>query len=200
MDFAEVERRYAVLKRQYDAEALTGEEFDRQLHGMMVQDGTGRWWVKLRGEGEWGYHDGATWVKGVPTYGERERAIQTYTQPIPAAPMYGSWAASDHSAQYYPTQGYSYGQPMPLPGSEHDNKAIASLVLGIISIVMLFVFSGCGIPFAIGGIALGLTGLKSAQRGIATAGIVTSIIGLAISLIFTLVIVAILALAIGVSL
>jgi hypothetical protein len=35
----------------------------------MVQDESGRWWVKSPKSGEWHYNDGTTWVKGIPPGG-----------------------------------------------------------------------------------------------------------------------------------
>ncbi len=68
---------------------------------------------------------------------------------------------------------------------------VASLVLGIISLV-LAVGGACllgwiGIPFAILGLILGI--LEKEKSGIRTGGIVTSIIGLAISLFWVLLLV-----------
>lgn len=66
MDFREVDRRYAGLKRQHEAGTIGDEEFDDQLKQMMVQDDQDRWWAKSRKTGEWHYHDGEGWVRGTP--------------------------------------------------------------------------------------------------------------------------------------
>jgi beta-lactam-binding protein with PASTA domain len=66
MDFQEVDRRYADLKRQYDNGNLGAEEFDEHLEQMMAQDEEGRWWVKSPETGEWHYYDGSTWVQETP--------------------------------------------------------------------------------------------------------------------------------------
>ena len=66
---------------------------------------------------------------------------------------------------------------------EAENKgngtAIASLVLGIISIVCVFFGYGAllGLVLGVVGIVLGATARKEAQTGMATAGFVCSIIG-----------------------
>ena len=65
-DFREVDRRYAGLKRQHEAGTISDEEFDDQLKQMMVQDDQDRWWAKSRKTGEWNYHDGGAWVRGIP--------------------------------------------------------------------------------------------------------------------------------------
>ena len=62
---------------------------------------------------------------------------------------------------------------------------VASLVLGIISVVLALLFSGFGWLAAIlglVGIVLGSSARKKGQGGIATAGLVLSIIGLVLGL------------------
>jgi hypothetical protein len=66
IDFREADRRYAELKRQLDAGTISTEEFDAQRRRLMVQDDEGRWWAKSRKTGEWNYHDGSAWVRGIP--------------------------------------------------------------------------------------------------------------------------------------
>lgn len=63
-----------------------------------------------------------------------------------------------------------------------NGKAIASLVLGIISLVLIFTGYGTivGIIAGIVGLILGINARKENPSGMATAGIVLSIIGLAV--------------------
>ena len=65
--------------------------------------------------------------------------------------------------------------------------AITSLVLGIVSLVISVFFAGLnwlGIPVAIVGIILGALGRKNAEKkGMATAGLVMSIIALVLAVI-----------------
>ncbi|MBN2216582.1 MAG: DUF4190 domain-containing protein [Pirellulales bacterium] len=69
-------------------------------------------------------------------------------------------------------------EPAPAPvGSSVEHMAIASLILGIVSLC----FSCCcfvGLPSAVVGLGLGIKGLESRHRGIAIAGIVLSVLGL----------------------
>jgi hypothetical protein len=65
-DFNEVDRRYAELKRLFEAGNITEEEFDEQLKRSTVQDERGRWWSKARKTGEWHYHNGSAWIPGSP--------------------------------------------------------------------------------------------------------------------------------------
>jgi hypothetical protein len=64
---------------------------------------------------------------------------------------------------------------------QSNGKAIASLILGIISVVCIFFGYGAllGIILAVIGLVLGISAKKTAPSGMATAGIVLSIIGLA---------------------
>lgn len=64
----------------------------------------------------------------------------------------------------------------------NNNKATASLVLGIISLVCIFTGYGTilGIIAGVIGLVLGIQAKKEAPSGMATAGIVISVIGLAL--------------------
>lgn len=66
IDFREADRRYAELNRQLDAGSISTEDFEAQRRLLMVQDDEGRWWAKSRKTGEWNYHDGSAWVRGIP--------------------------------------------------------------------------------------------------------------------------------------
>ncbi|WP_343208199.1 DUF4190 domain-containing protein [Anaerolentibacter hominis] len=65
--------------------------------------------------------------------------------------------------------------------NQTDGKSIASLVLGIVSLVFIFLgsYSFIGIILAVIGLVLGVSAKKETGSGMATAGIVLSIIGLA---------------------
>jgi mannose/fructose/N-acetylgalactosamine-specific phosphotransferase system component IIC len=65
--------------------------------------------------------------------------------------------------------------------------AIAALVLGIVSIVFLFIFQPVSLIAGIVGTILAILARKQAKSGQATAGLVLSIIGAVLGLIFTLV-------------
>lgn len=81
-------------------------------------------------------------------------------------------------------QNNPYQQPVPPEGPKKtDPLAIVSLVLGIASIVM-----GCCIPIlsialGIGGIICSVMSSKKQKSGLATAGIVCSIIGIVVGVI-----------------
>jgi beta-lactam-binding protein with PASTA domain len=81
VDFEEVDRRYAQLKRLHEAGEITEEEFDEQLKRSMVQDQGGRWWSKSRKSGEWHYNDGNAWVPGTPPH--RQQSISGHKRGRP---------------------------------------------------------------------------------------------------------------------
>jgi hypothetical protein len=66
MDFQEAERRYAELKRQFEAGTIGVDEFNAQRQQLMVQDDEGHWWAKSPDNDEWSYYDGSAWVPGTP--------------------------------------------------------------------------------------------------------------------------------------
>lgn len=69
--------------------------------------------------------------------------------------------------------------------NNNDGMAIASMILGILSIVFCCCYGWISIPLAIIGIILGAVCLSknTSGRGMAIAGIVTSIIALALLLV-----------------
>lgn len=71
-----------------------------------------------------------------------------------------------------------------------SGKAVASMVLGILSIVLCYVpvlglvLALIGLPLAISAMRANPAGSPGATRGIAIAGLVTSIIGLVIGILY----------------
>jgi hypothetical protein len=74
--FEEADRRYAELKRQHEAGALSDEVFAARLRELMVQDDEDRWWAKSLRTGEWHRWDGERYVKDTPPY-ERPQRVET---------------------------------------------------------------------------------------------------------------------------
>lgn len=75
-----------------------------------------------------------------------------------------------------------YPQTPQASPNPSNGKAVASLVLGIISLIFIFlgIYAILGIVLGIIGLILGISAKKEAPSGMATAGIVISIIGLGI--------------------
>ena len=65
---------------------------------------------------------------------------------------------------------------------EISGKALASMILGIIGLIA-WLIPLIGLPITVIGLILGVKSLKSNNSGIATAGVVTSIIGLVLTII-----------------
>ncbi len=76
----------------------------------------------------------------------------------------------------------------PPPAAQPDRKglAIASLVLGVLSLFS-FCLVFCAAPLGLAGVITGIAGLNSSQRGLAIAGIVLSGLGLVISVVLALI-------------
>ncbi|HZK34280.1 MAG TPA: DUF4190 domain-containing protein [Bacillota bacterium] len=75
-------------------------------------------------------------------------------------------------------QSPNYDQQAAVP--DRKGMAVASLVLGIISVV-LFCLWYLSLPCAVVGLILGIMSLKSSGRGMAIAGLVISIVTLVIT-------------------
>lgn len=89
-----------------------------------------------------------------------------------------NWAPPGYGGYYRPATGGGYG-------TGREGFAIASLVLGIIAVITFC--SWCiALPCAGLAIIFGVMGKDSAQKGLATAGMVLGIIAASISVIFVL--------------
>lgn len=66
LSFEEADRRYAELVQKRRSGSVNDREFDAERQRLMVLDKQGRWWAKSAATGEWNYHDGKAWVRGVP--------------------------------------------------------------------------------------------------------------------------------------
>jgi uncharacterized membrane protein HdeD (DUF308 family) len=67
------------------------------------------------------------------------------------------------------------------PSTPNNGKAVAALVLGIVSIVFCWVYGIVGLITGIIGIVLAISAKKEAPSSMCTAGMVLSIIGLCLN-------------------
>lgn len=127
---------------------------------------------------------------GQQQYNMPQNGQQQYNMPQNGQYQQNTYQPNGQQQGYYQPQGYG----MPYPYSQQSTgMAVASLVLGIISITTgLFMFA---FPFLflmpIIGIILGIvfkTKKYSVGKGLSTAGIITSVIGLIIPLILLIVV------------
>lgn len=126
-----------------------------------------------------------------PGFGQKGYPQPGYQQPGFQQPTFGQ-------------QGYSpgYSQLPPQLALTESTKtpglAVASLVLGIGSLFVALVplFGWASIPFALVGLCLGIAGISRANRGfegkgLAVAGVVTSVLALLLSMMWFLLIIVI---------
>ncbi|MBB5171953.1 DUF4190 domain-containing protein [Texcoconibacillus texcoconensis] len=75
-----------------------------------------------------------------------------------------------------------------------NTKAVISLVVGVVSIVLVY-FPMFGFPLSITGIVLGILALREIKqtqepgRGVAISGLICSILGFVVAILFTLTVV-----------
>jgi hypothetical protein len=108
-----------------------------------------------------------------------------YTSPQPQPPT------EFQQPGYYPPPGAQVPYDVPAVAPYQGARfAIAGLVLGIVSVISA-IFPICGLPFGIIGIIVSVLGRRSiTRRTMATAGLVLSIIGIALSVISSILIFA----------
>jgi hypothetical protein len=152
MNFADVDRRYAELWQMYQSGALTVEQFDQQLHAMMIQDSQGRWWAKARESGEWHYFDqaGGAWVRATPPASAPPSLPAAPAAPV--APTAATWApartaaapAAGGAAVAPPAQELSYAQGYAAaPELGSGMKVIfyiLSFIFGLLGIILFFIY------------------------------------------------------------
>lgn len=119
---------------------------------------------------------------------------QAPQDPYQGQPMYQNQQAPQGQPMYQNQQPYQgqpmyqnqqyYGQQQPMPQGSQA-KAIASMVLGILSIIFCCIYTWVALVLAIVGLVLAILSKKNNEpgKGFATAGLVCSIIGLAIAII-----------------
>jgi hypothetical protein len=76
--------------------------------------------------------------------------------------------------------------PTPVPAGDKKGIAIASLIIGILSLCASLGWY-CGAPLSIVGLILGFLSVKSSGKGMAIAGIILSAVGLLLTIIFFIV-------------
>lgn len=171
---------------------------------MPSQDAQGRW-ISDDGRSYW---DGAAWKplqsSPAPAYGQQppapgygqqppapgygqqpQQAPAGYAQPStpsygppPSGPLYGPPGGFAQQPPSYAPAGY----PAPMAQPRRSGLAIASLVLGIASLIF-WLLPILGLPVAIAGIVTGVMARSGSRRGMALAGLICSIIGLVLTII-----------------
>jgi hypothetical protein len=124
------------------------------------------WYPDPTGRFEYRYHNDRHWTSDVSTNGQR------YVDPLPG-----------------PAAGPQQAVPSPPTGAGGNGLAVASMVCGIVALVIAWVpfFGIVGLAAAVVGLALGIPALRrskptGARRGAAITGIVTSSIGIVLGI------------------
>jgi len=79
----------------------------------------------------------------------------------------------------------SFPVQAPAPAGYKKGLAIASLVLGILSLCGSLVWF-CGVPLSIVGVVLGFLGIKGTGRSLAIGGLILSAVGLLLAIVFAI--------------
>ena len=107
---------------------------------------------------------------------------QAEPAPVEPAPIDFTPKVTETAPDFFPE---SPALPtLPAVENNRSGLAIASLVIGILSLCGFWFIPICGLIIVVIGLILGFMGLKSKQRGLAIAGIVLNIIGLCATLSF----------------
>lgn len=88
------------------------------------------------------------------------------------------------NSQNTPYEQPGYQQPVSPEPQKTDTLAIVSLILGIAAIVLGCCWAWLGVLLGVGGIVCAVMSKKKQKSGLATAGLVCSIIGVVFALIW----------------
>lgn len=105
-------------------------------------------------------------------------------EPAPAepAPIDFTPKAAEAAFDFFPKP--PAGPTSPIVEGDRSGLAIASLVIGILSLCGGWLVPVCGQILIVIGLIVGFMGLKSKQRGLAIAGIALNFVGLCVSLVY----------------
>lgn len=81
-----------------------------------------------------------------------------------------------------PIDGGNIQAPNPTTVKDQSGLAIASLVLGLVSMVA-WLLPICGLPLSITGLVLGILARDSARRGMAITGVVFALVALVLGIV-----------------
>jgi|Deesub1362A_J573_1020465.scaffolds.fasta_scaffold00061_22 hypothetical protein len=77
-NFAEVEREFQLLRRQYRLRLISPEEYKQRLKQLRIKDSQGRCWTLGARSGKWYYYNGEKWVEAQPPSLSQGKAICIY--------------------------------------------------------------------------------------------------------------------------
>jgi len=167
MTFSEADAQYEVIKQQYLAGALDEEQFDEQLHRLMVLDDAGLWWAKSRENGSWHYYDPGKedWIAATPP---------ASTPEVPFPPLLPSAPAAEPKAKHAKTvESRAVDPTPPAAGTSESNlphwaaaKPVASTTAATTGSAAATPAAGRSIQGSAAGSAIGSeTALPSTSQG-----------------------------------
>jgi hypothetical protein len=136
--YAEADTQYEVVKQQYLSGALDDDQFEEQLHQLMVLDEAGLWWAKSRENGSWHFYDAGKgqWIAGTPP-------VRTPTVSLPPSSSGVSPVLPGTSQGVPTTAGYSPPGLSPVSELSGGTKVLfyaLSLLLPILGLILYFVY------------------------------------------------------------
>jgi formylglycine-generating enzyme required for sulfatase activity len=158
MDYAQVDRRYDELKREYLAGSFSSEAFDEALTEMMIQDDQERWWAKSRETGQWHYYDEDRdkWVQADPPGYEASAAPPPLKQVPAQEPQILRGIAAETSSREQPESQPATAPPAATRGQSDRGAAQAQPgkwrrwgIIGVVAAVLLAV--GVGVALLLSG-------------------------------------------------
>ncbi|MDE7251807.1 MAG: hypothetical protein K2O32_02525 [Acetatifactor sp.] len=114
--------------------------------------------------------------------GYQESSYQSNTYQNSNNYQSGTYQSNNYQDNTQNVYSSTYAEPAASNEGSTPGLAVASLVMGIVSIV-LSCCCGVGIIFAIAGIIMAISANKQVKTGVATAGLICSIVGGVFSLI-----------------
>lgn len=158
MTFSEADAQYEVIKQQYLAGALDEDQFDEQLHRLMVLDDAGLWWAKSRENGSWHYYDlgKGDWIAATPP---------ASTPDIPSPPALPSAPAAEPKAKRAKAAEPRAVDPIPpAAGTSESNLPRWAAVKPTASTTAAAAGAAAGTP-SVGRSATGSEALPSTSQG-----------------------------------
>jgi len=76
--FKEVEKEFSLLKQEFKAKKLSGQEYKDRLKKLRLKDEKGRIWTIGAQSGQWYYFDGQNWIESLPPSVQKGKAICIY--------------------------------------------------------------------------------------------------------------------------
>jgi hypothetical protein len=149
--YAEADTQYEIARQQYLSGSLDDNQYEEELHRLMVLDEAGLWWAKSRETGSWHFYDPGKgqWIAGTPPAIMPTVSLPPSSSALPIAPPSAGSAAGvspilPGTSQGVPTTaGYSppgLGAASELSGGTKVLFYALSLLVPILGLILYFVY------------------------------------------------------------